>query len=151
VAERLSREERSKPTDRSEESTPVGDPPPQLGLREDGKPALITEEELLRGYGALPPWAEEFKQGMELLSRALALQGAYMAVLQRVLVRIAAGQAKLGAAEDVAKAMADGALQLKTESKKLASAGYREVITDFLKRFDGLREELAAQSPEDPS
>lgn len=86
--------------------------------------------------------SDGLRADVDLLGRAVALQGAYMAVLQRVVVRLAVAVALYGRGDDVERAMRDGAEQLDRERSRLAEAGYGEVLDDLLAKFGRLRDDL---------
>lgn len=90
-------------------------------------------------------WASQ--ADVDLLARALALQGAFVAILQRVLIRVVARLA-VQDRELLLKVTQDGARELEAQSKRLAGAGYRDVLQDLLHRFDVMREELKEQPDE---
>ncbi len=92
----------------------------------------LSEQEIFDGHS----------RRLDTLERAAALQGAFMKVLQRVIVRFAAELSKQGAAEAVERAMIEGAQELTAEAARLKSAGYAETLAGMLDRFEGLKQEL---------
>lgn len=92
------------------------------------------------------------EEDVRLLEHAAALQGAYMAVLQRVLVRVLLELAGARGARAVLGALREGTEEVHAQAEKLATRGHREALNELLGRFGDLSRQAGPEGsdPQEP-